>query len=381
VAASDVWAWTEPYNAEMVREVMRVLVELSPVDAGVLAHEAAAMLGRLDHLQNYDVYRALSLTVTVDVPDPEWTKIKSIEVDRNKLEQAITHGSAWLIQAATNLLAELGQTTVADIETLLTECKGFALYATGYLASKLAGQNATGLLLARLQGPVVPGLEYLFITLKDLDEPWTDSLANGVSAGLKASSVRVAEEAANLALKHVEQGAPVSVAMLEDAFEFWLVNEEPYPKKGGVVPRSPRETLLKAILHVGVVSDDRLIQLSTDTRSEVRKVVASVLTVRVDASNDTRAAFVSATLQKKLPASLLAQTLSAKTAFSPSEIKRLRPLLDADDPKWRLAGSKLLDTIYLSQDEIRLAAEKLASDSELEIRKAAQRILSHVGAP
>jgi len=378
VAASDVWSWTEPYNAEMVREVMRALVALSPVDADILAREAAAMLRRLDDLQNNNIYRALTQTVSVDVPDPEWSKIHSINVDRKKLEQALTHGSAWLILAAANLLAELNQSTETDVETLLTKCKGYALYAVGYLASKLGGQTATRLLLARLQGPVVPGLEYLFITLKDLEEPWTDSLANGVSAGLLSSSVRVAEEAANLAFKYMEQGTPIQVKILEDAFEYWLANEEPYPEKGGVVPQSPREALLKALLLGGVVTDDRLIQLSSDARSDVRGVADQAIIERANASSDTRAAIVSAALEGKLPASLLARTLSVKTTFSPSEIARLRPFLDADDPKWRLAASKLLDPVYFDKDEICQEARKLANDSELEIRKAAQRILTNI---
>ena len=169
--------------------------------------------------------------------------------------------------------------------------------------------------------------------------------------------------------------------MLEDAFEYWLVNEAPYPKKSGAILGSPRETLLKVLLLMGVVTDDRLIHLSNDARSDVRRVTDRALTERANASSDTRAAYVSATLDGKLPTSLLARTLSAKTAFSPSEIKRLRPLLDADGPEWRLAASKLLDPVYFSQDKIRQEAEKLANDSELEIRKAAQRILAHVCEP
>ena len=244
--------------------------------------------------------KALSPMVSVDVPEPEWSRIKFMEVDRNKLEGALSHGSLWLAMASANLISGLNYMSAVDVATLLAGVKGYALAAAAYFAGELRVQSATELLLARLQGPVVPGLQYIFITLKDLEGPWTDSLANGVRTGLMASSVRVAEEAAKLTLKYAEQCVPVPTTMLEDAFEYWLVNEAPYPKKSGAILGSPRETLLKVLLLMGVVTDDRLIHLSNDARSDVRRVTDRALTERANASSDTRAAYVSATLDGKL---------------------------------------------------------------------------------
>ena len=90
----------------------------------------------------------------------------------------------------------------------------------------------------------------------------------------------------------------------------------------------------------------------------------------------SRASFVNEIVAKALPASLLSRALVRKVPFSEIEVDQLRVLLEDQDPKWRLASSKLLNPIYLEPDVIRQTVEKLSVDPHPEVRQAA-RALDH----
>ena len=375
ITASDVWAWTKPYDSEAVREVLRALVKISvAVDKPVLAVEAKAMLSRMDELPEANPYRVLLPTVSVDVPTPEWSAVKALQIDRTKLEQALGHESVWLIEAATNLLSSLGGTTVEKAKELLANGHGYGLAAAAHLTLELESTVATELLLNRIEGPDTPGKHYLVGQLNQLTPPWDKRLAAVTRMGLMGSAVKLAVETATLALKYVESGAPVPPELLNEAFQHWITFEKPYPQEGGVVPNSPRETLLKGMLKLGTIDDERLINLCCDTRWDVQKTATGALLERIAISDTTRASFVNEIVAKVLPASLLSRALVTKVSFSEIEVDQLRVLLEDQDPQWRLASSKLLNPIYLESDVIRQIVEKLSVDPHPEVRQAAQAL-------
>ena len=375
ITASDVWAWTKPYDSEAVREVLRALVKISvAVDKPVLAVEAKAMLSRMDELPEANPYRVLLPTVSVDVPTPEWSAVKALQIDRTKLEQALGHESVWLVRAATNLLSSLGGTTVEKAKELLANGHGYGLAAAAHLTLELESTVATELLLNRIEGPDTPGKHYLVGQLNQLTPPWDKRLAAVIRMGLMGSAVKLAVETATLALKYVESGAPVPPELLNEAFQHWITFEKPYPQEGGVVPNSPRETLLKGMLKLGTIDDERLINLCCDTRWDVQKTATGALLERIAISDTTRASFVNEIVAKVLPASLLSRALVTKVSFSEIEVDQLRVLLEDQDPQWRLASSKLLNPIYLESDVIRQIVEKLSVDPHPEVRQAAQAL-------
>ena len=377
VAGSDVWAWTEPYDSEMVRGVLQALVKISMVDEPVLAVEAKAMLSRMDELTEASWYRGLLPTVSVDVSTPEWSVSKALRIDRAKLEQALSHKSVWLVRAATNLLSSLGEMTVEKAEELLANGRGYGLAAAAHLTLELGPTVATELLLDRIEGPDTPGKHYLIRQLNQLNPPWDKGLAAVTRKGLMNSSIEFAEEAAMLALKYAKSDALVPPELLDEAFQHWITIEKPYPQNGGIIPDSPRKTLLEGMLRLGTIDDERLMNLCRDTRGDVRKIATGALLEHITVSDATRVSFVNEIVDKVFPPSLLSQALVRKVPFSKIEVGQLYVLLEDADAKWRLASCKLLDLIYLEPDVIRQTAEKLSVDPHREVRQAAARALDH----
>lgn len=374
VAASDVWAWTKPYDPEMVREVLKALAEISPVDKSALVIDAKAMLTRMDELQEANGHKLLQPMISVDVPPPDWSAVKTLKVDQTKLKKALGHKSAWLVQTATNLLSGIGETTAKMAAELLTNGKGYALGAAVHLTMQLDPEVAIELLLSRIKGPDTPGKYYLFKALNKLDPPWDKKLFDAVQTGLMSSTAEVAEEAAVLALKYVENGTPVPADLLNEAFQHWITHEKPYPQNGGVIPNSPRKTLLKGLLELGAVEDEALMNLCRDTRGDVRETAAGPFLERIGISDGIRASFVNEV--KTLPARLLSRALDAQVPFSVAEVDQLYILLEDEDAKWRLASCKLLQTIYLEAKVLKPLGEKLSCDSHPEVRQAAARVLN-----
>ena len=380
VPASNVWVWTKPYDSETVREVLRAMVEISAVDEPVLAAEAKAMLNRMDEQPEIRLHRVLLSKVSVDVPPPEWSAVKVLKIDRTKLERALGHESVWLVQAAANLLSVLGGTTEEKAKELLDTGRGYGLAAAAHLTLELEPATATELLLNRIEGLDTPGKHYLISNLNQLNPPWDERLAVVIQTGLISSDIELAEESASLVLKYAESDVPIPPELLNEAFKHWITHEKPYPQNGGVVPYSPRATLLKGMLKLGTIDDERLMNLCRDTRRDVRKIATEALLERVAVSDSVRTTFVNETTAKALPASLLSRALVAKVSFSKIEVGRLSALLEDEDAKWRLAACMLLNPIYLESDVIRQTAEKLSVDPHPEIRQAAARALNHAQA-
>ena len=381
VSFRDVWAWTKPYDSEVVREVLRAIVKISAVEESVLAVEAKTMLRRMEKLPGTDSYRVLSPRLSVDAPPPEWSAGRALQIDRTKLEQALGHESVWLIEAATNLLSGLGGMTAEKAKELLAKGHGYGFAAAAHLTLELGPVVATELLLDRLEGPDTPGKYYLIMQLDELDPPWNKRLASVIRLGLMSSDAKLAGEAATLAAKYLESGEPILVGrLLNEAFQHWLIHEKPYPQEGGPIPDSPRETLLKGMLELGIVDDEWLMKLCRDTRRDVQEAAIDAFLDRIAVSEDIRASFVNEIVAKVLPASLLSKALVTKVPFSDVEVRQLRVLLEDEDPKWRLAATKLLNPSYLKSDTIQKTIAKLLADSHPQVRQAATLALDHTEA-
>ena len=375
VVVTDMWAWTKSYDTEVVREVLQALVQISTVDESALAVEAKAMLRRMDEQTETDSYSVLLPTASVDVPPPEWSDVKALQINRSNLEQALNYESMWFVHAATNLLSGLGGTTVQESKELLANGHSYGLAAAAFLTFELGPEVAVELILDRLEGPDTLGLHYLIIQLIELEPPLDKRLMAIMRTGLMSSNAKLAVEVATLAVKYVESGELARCELLNEAFHHWIVHEKPYPQNSGLIPDSPRNTLLKGMLTLGTINDKQLINHCRDMRRDVQGTANDELLSRITVSKDTRASFVNEIVAKLLPESLLSRALVTKVPFSEIEINQLRLLLEDEDAKWRLAASKLLDPSYLGLDVIRETVDELLLDSHPEVRHAAARAL------
>lgn len=374
-AVSDVWNWIESYDPSVVSEVLLALLAISATDPGAVFNDAVTTQRLLEGAAEEARWHVFP-SMRLDVPAPEWHRIRSIRVDRYKLELALSHGSHWLVVTATNLLWGLGQTPSERLVELLAQCEGDGLAGAAYLVRELAPSEAAELLLARFDGPVVHGMEHLYSALRELGLPWNEALSRATQAGLMSSDQTVAEAAAQLALHHVDLGAPVPLAMLKEAFVYWTANEISMPRQRGVISPGPRDPLFKALLRTDQVEVVGLLSIADDSRSHLRELASDACREKLRGSAEARSSFVSAALDGTVPARAVKRMLREKIAFAPSEIDRLRCLLHADDAQWRFAACELLDPCYLATDQMRAVAQALLDDPVRDIRESVYRALA-----
>jgi hypothetical protein len=371
--ASDVWAWTEPFDQESLREVLRGLIALSVIETGQLQREAAAARSRLDEVRRDPTAWFVPDSVDVDVPALDWTRARLLGLDRRKLEQAALHKSEWLAVAATNLLECLEPLGLDELAALLAKANGLGLLTIGYLARK-QGATGTKLLLDRLAGPVVTGFQHLLVTLGKTQATWAQ-LAAGVGKALLVRNARIAQAAADLAMKHLQAGAAVPDSLLEEAYQFWEVNEEPYPKTSGVVPDSPRKTLLSALDRIRPIADERAIGLLNDARSDIKDFSFALLSKRATESEATRTRVVAAITAKQLIAASTARLLGSAMVFSADEILALSGLFSDADPAYRLAALQLVSAHRLPNALLLERVQHLTTDAHGEVRRSARTLI------
>jgi hypothetical protein len=260
------------------------------------------------------------------------------------------------------------------VRALFSTARGFGLAAVAHLASVHCPERAADMVIDRLEGDWVPGMNYLFRTLQQIQLPVTDRLMNVLNKGLTGESVRVAEAAAALASDLVTRGVLTDPGPIERAFAHWQAHEEPSPSHG-IIPSSPRETLLRILLTLRIVSDDRLLELLRDPRNDVRGLAEKHLLEALPHSPELHQRLVSAIVARTLTAGFAARVLASGLELSSEQVTALSTLLADPEGKWRLAATSLLRSPYLSDDEISAHATRLASDVEDKVRLRAQRLL------
>lgn len=372
--ASDVWAWAEPYDPEVVREIFRGIVQSSALDERQLQIEATIALSRLNSRSGKVDTILATGTVDVDVPELDLSRVAQLNLDRVKLEEGVLHDSTWLAQSATNLLHSCGQISVVEAKSLLDRAHGFGFETACYLTRTL-GDAGTDLLLDRFYGPIVSGFEYLISNIEKAEVPWSERIAGGVQNALLQKDVRSASQAAGLLLKYVQQDELVSKEILEATYHFWKLNEKPYPKESGVVPESPRKTLLKAMNHLGMVPNECAIELLNDDRSDVVELACDLIVKRASSSPEMREMLVTSIETKQVGAKSISRLLASDIPLDQTDVSRIMALLRDQDPKYRLAALSLLRSTHMPADRKREVATRMIDDAHREVSDTARTIV------
>lgn len=370
--AADIWWTMKPADRESMREVLRGIVALSVIQPGQLQLEASTVYARIqeEHLDEQTWF--LANTVEVDVPDLDWGRAGSLGLDRAKLEHAALQRPQWLAISATRLLESLEPPEPSRLADMLARATGLGVFTACYLARQ-QGEIGLKLLLDRLEGPITSGFEHLIDTLAKTGATWAQ-VANGVGKAMHASSARVAVAAASLTLKQVRNGGAVPESILEAAYQHWLVHEEPYPVHSGTVPASPREILLEAMNSLRSFPDDRVFELLSDTRRDVKDLALSWLVQRATRSSMTRSKLVASVRGKRPPAESVARLLDSKIVFDEAEISQLCDLFSDEDPAYRLAALQLIKPHRMSNKLLVAKLKVLMTDTYLDVRRAARTL-------
>lgn len=376
--AGDVWNWQHWNDKSVLTEVFRALVVAASIDPRALAHEALAVLSLLKHHEGNEFFSGLwEHTVHVDAL-LEWQKIEATKLSLDRLEAGLHHGSSWIVVIAANAVFHTGgKDSLEPIVTrALRKGQDITLLAAGALAEEL--DVGAVMIVERLQDDLVPGVQYLYERLMNLEVPWSDKLLAAIRKGLQYGKGITATAAAKLADKHLGSASGPLITALREAYRFWQKNEDPYPTHGGAIPVSPRATIASTLVKSGTADEDDCFAFASDVRSDVRDVGNPALLDKLMLSEGARQRFLTGVETGVLLPGLLREALKRGVPFERNEVDGICGLLSNRDPRIRYAAMAVLGTTYMTNDRMRRLAESMSSDNEAEIRDRALAILERL---
>jgi hypothetical protein len=390
--SDDDWALDKTIDVDAVTEALRGAARVIPIDRVALGREAQSLLQDLEACHTAETpFSVYGRTVNVDI-DADWNQASKIELDIAKLERALRVQSEWLVYMAANLILYAASQTQRTelVQRVFHTGSDLTLLAAALLSQELDKSTARELLLTRLQQPLVPGCQYLFQALADLEVIQSAEMMEILRSGFFTQGPRTATQAAKLAAKVATRDNHELVLLLREAFRFWRAKEqeeeeaaerkrkEEQKKDGKVrgrpVPESPRESILEVLISMQEPSDDELIAYMSDESSDVHKAAERAWRTRLFAVQQFRDRLISDVTSERMSPSWLANALRDQVPFSNDQLAAIRALLTHPKPQIRYAAMGVLTTASSSSTEIGIWTEKLIGDPERQIRDRAVSI-------
>lgn len=377
---ADIWSWQADHDDESVREVFRGIIEITGIDKVALSQEANIMIGRINAAIKNDSYYNFYTDLEHIDTNPDLEEVKNLNLDIEKLERALHHKSDWIVQLAANLLINLSDKEKLHgiVARVLKEGEGVSLWAVA-LIGKEVDMNLKQLLIKRLQNHLVPGCQYLYKELCKLNIKLTDEVNVILQNGLLKSGPVTAEETTQLITKLTDTEKMKLTPLMEEAYQYWLNHEKPYPKDGGAIPESPRKSLLATLICVGAVSDCNLLNYVTDIRSDVRGIAEKELVRRLNDNDPLRTKFINALTKGKVTPRVLTQAFRQSVVFTNVQCDKIANLLSNKNAQLRFIAMEILELGCLSNEQVAGWLELLKNDDELEIREKALAIHESMG--
>lgn len=371
VPAFDVHAWTRKYSAPAVTEALRLLTVASGIDPKKIASDAVLLSETLRANPEANI---LTLRLAkVDPPELNWLKTYSADSDVGLLKEALGHRSYWLVDVAADALGA----TAPDINALvkiLENGSGLELVAAAALIAKNYPDAAVPILVDCLSSREDRHLDTVVEILGTLHFVPDAAMLQTFERALMGDAA-LAKATGMLVLEMATRGDLSEGIWLEPIIKYWEVNEKPYPTSGGVVPESPRHDLLRTLLFLGKLSDDRLIKLLGDPRGDIVTFAKEALLSRQTASPDLRRLIIDAVHARAMGPSVASQLFHQMSELSREDRAELFSLFSDAEPKWRFAAMALLQSPPLQLDDMESRVTSLLDDTEPEIRQRAARML------
>lgn len=390
--SDDNWVLDKSIDVDAIKETLRGAARIIPIDRVALGREAQALLQDLEACHTAEIpFSIYGRTVNVDI-DADWDQASKIGLDLGKLERALHVQSRWLMYMAANLIlnaASQAQRTEL-VQRVSHTGSDMALLAAALLSQELNKSTARELLLTRLQQPLVPGCQYLFQALADLEVVPSAELMKILRSGFFTLGPRTATQAAKLAAKIATRENRELLLLLREAFRFWQTREQQEEEaaerkrketqekdgevRGRAVPESPRESILEVLISMQEPSDDELIAYMCDKRSEVHKAAAPAWRMRLFAGQQFRDRLISDVTSERMSPGWLASALRDQVPFSSEQLAAIRALLIHPKPRIRYAAMGVLTAASSSPAEIGIWTDRLLGDVEQQIRDRALSI-------
>ena len=243
------------------------------------------------------------------------------------------------------------------------------------MAAELPDHKGHELILARLREPLKPGAHYLFEQLAKDEFPIKRSHSDVLELGLMSSSAKMAEFAAKWCGASADGSEAWLRCLLRRAFEYWAINEQPYPESGGVVPDSPRGALYCALRAIDNFKFNELAELAMDRRSDVSGLAMQDLLNLVSGSDDDRNQLVGELCKKRFSLALCAKFLDVSIPYSQDNLTALCALLKDVNPGYRRVAIRVLSHPNMDQAKAQRLAIQRKDDADGTVRDAAYKCL------
>lgn len=375
----DYLEWQTAHDASAAAEAAYSAILASPLTADALAEEAQGFIAALETEQYSNALATFAALPRVDALPLEWENLDPLALNWAELERALHHKSFWVMSLALQAFHAAMQVDelAGVVERVLAEGTDDALQAAAILAERLDPMRAREIMLARLDGPVVSGLQWVlqFFEAPDVEIPSLDR----VRQPLLSKKPRVAIAAAILLKRIMGEEQAAATALAFEAYQHWMGEEEPYPKGTGIIPDSPRAVLLGVMLRDAALSATEVLQYANDDRSDVQNRAREHILERLGTSPAFRRSFVEALQTGDVSADLLRKALAGGVPFAPEEIEAILGLLKSNDMRLRVAAMGALMEAYLPRDRIVALAQDALTDDAQPVKDSAYRILEVMG--
>lgn len=378
VPGDDVRTWEGRGNLAHVHELLRAAVDIFELSPERLTAEVQSAYDATKAQTDFDVFLEIP---SVDATEIDWKRAQQIKFDNAVLEELVHHPSLWLkVLAAQVLDSRLRRTECFEAcKRMLDTGQNQTLHIAAAMAAELPNHKGHELILARLNSPLTRGTHYLFEKLAKDKIPVEQLHAELLERGLLSSSAEVAESVAKWCSTSVDRSDTWLLSLLRQAFDYWIKNEQPYPKKGGVVPASPRATLYHVMRTIDDFKFDQLTELSVDTRRDVSELAIQDLVRLVIGSDDDRNQLVGEICARRFPPALCAKLFDSSIPYSQDNLTKLCGLLADGDPDYRYVAIDILSHPGMNLVEAMRLAIHMKDDPDGSVRDAAHRYLDTFG--
>ena len=367
----EIWPLKTFGEAEDVRWLWRSVARLANISEEDLTQDAMAFEAYLADYDGESLSAVFVRTLSVDLPEPNWSASPTLPPDARLLETALGRPSSMVIVPAYEIAASAGPDLVRNLATrLLSNGKGLSLWAGAALSVRLPTAEALDLLFAHICGRLRNGSDHVIRQLSSVapvDDPRrTKALTSALRQPLARSALAAAEWA-------VAQPRAQDLPILKTAYDYWRKDDARDRGDSFTRPPSPTPVLLKAMLALSQEPWRRLVKLYGDPRSDLRAVVADAFARHVAAARDLDEITHSAGVGE-LPLGLTEKVLERLHDLTEAQWVSMTPMLQSDDPKIRLAGMALLESAHIAPERRTALLKTLRQDGSNSVRERAARM-------
>ena len=382
VPVDDVNVWAGEGELLYVHELLRIATFIFELPLDRLAAEAQSFYNAIKaQMDDERLVGIFEMIPSVDAAEIDWERAKWIDFDNTILEELVHHPSLWLkFLAAFVLDSRLSETERFEAcKRMLETGRSQTLRIAASMAADLPDRKGQELILAKLSKPLTSSAYYLFDQLAEDEFPVECPHTEVLMKGLISSSTKVAKSAAKWCSASANESSAWLLPLLQQAFEYWIENEQPYPKNGGVVPDSPREALYCAMRAINKFTFNDLVELSKDSRNDVSRLAMGDLVSIVTESDNYRSQLVDEICAKSFPPARCTKLFDFNIPYSQDNLTKLCALLKDVDPAYRRVAIQILLHPRMDQMEGQGLATQMKDDNDGYVRDAAYRCLDSFG--